>query len=419
MIPASCAMPPVDGPFVGGALAYVDCQARLVGGLGFRALAAPGSSVALLLDGLLTMFVALIGARMLLGERPTVRTLVVRAIRIGLALTLATSWPSFRTLVFDVVTEWPAGLAHEITGSLAPAGAGGSLADSLQAVSDSFDQLLAPPPGDDPAPPQASAPPPSANAAPAPTAAVPTAPSPPPAAQAGTILSAPLPLARMLFLIVNLGLFAALCAAAGLLLALAPLFGCLVLFDRTLPLFEEWAKTLFGIALAITSTTIIGGLEVAAIGPMLNQVAALSAALEPLGPPTRNVLLAVLLFTGAQLGGLWAVLRATRSLGGAATILSMAAPAENRPAASRPMERLAPATPVAMAAGPSSRAVRIAAAVTAGERHRQPATGPSFTVHPAAAARPAESLSPLSAAPRSSRRTRGRDTLSMAHRDQR
>jgi type IV secretion system protein VirB6 len=420
MIPTSCAMPPVDGPFVSGALRYVDCQARLLGGSGFQALAAPGSSVGLLLDGLLTIFVALIGGRMLLGERPTIRTLVVGAIRIGLALTLATNWTSFRPLVFDVVTGWPAALAHEMTG---PAGANGSLADSLQAVSDSFDLLLAPPPEDDPAPRAANPAPPTsgatASSAPNSTATpAPAAPAPQPTAQAGTILAAPLPLARMVFLVVNLGLFSALCAAAGLLLALAPLFGCLVLFDRTLPLFEEWAKTLLGIVLAITSATIIGGLEVAAIGPMLNQIAALSAAFEPIGPPTRNVLLTVLLFTGAQCGGLWAVLRATRSFGWVVTVLGAAAPIENRPAVSHPIARPATVPALTVPAGPSGRAVRIAAAMAAPDRRLHPGAGPGSTVPPTGTARPADPLA-LSPTPGHRRRVRSRDTLSMAHRDQR
>lgn len=60
---ASCPGIAYGDGFVGAALNSVDCQA----------LAAPGSDIALVVTGLLTLFVAVFGVRLMLGETPGVR----------------------------------------------------------------------------------------------------------------------------------------------------------------------------------------------------------------------------------------------------------------------------------------------------------------------------------------------------------
>ena len=59
--------------FVVSLLGAADCHARAVATLGYQALATPGSSASLLLTGMLTLFVAVWGYRMLLGETPGMR----------------------------------------------------------------------------------------------------------------------------------------------------------------------------------------------------------------------------------------------------------------------------------------------------------------------------------------------------------
>ena len=51
-------------------LDFVDCQAQAIGAGGYQALAAPGSTLSLVLTGFLTLFVALFGYRMLFGHAP-------------------------------------------------------------------------------------------------------------------------------------------------------------------------------------------------------------------------------------------------------------------------------------------------------------------------------------------------------------
>ncbi len=105
------------GAFLSGVLSYVDCQAQAIGQGGYQALTAPGSTVAVLLTGLLTIFVALFGYRMILGQTPGTREGVMALVKIGVVLALATSWPAFRTLAYNVAMHGPAELASSIGGS--------------------------------------------------------------------------------------------------------------------------------------------------------------------------------------------------------------------------------------------------------------------------------------------------------------
>src|SRR3546814_2571797 len=84
---------------------------------GCRALAAPGSTASILLTVLITLLIAFIGYRMLLGQTPTIREGVLTFVKIGLVLTLATSWPAYQALVYDIILRAPAELASTIGGA--------------------------------------------------------------------------------------------------------------------------------------------------------------------------------------------------------------------------------------------------------------------------------------------------------------
>ena len=114
MIQSFCqAVPNVDR-FAPGVIGYLDCQASTLGAQGYQALAAPGSSASLLITGMLTLFVAFIGYRMLFGQLPTIREGVLACVKIGIVLTLATSWPAYQRVIYDVVLHEPANLVAEI-----------------------------------------------------------------------------------------------------------------------------------------------------------------------------------------------------------------------------------------------------------------------------------------------------------------
>ncbi len=91
-----CAPLPPGSGFIQSVLAFLDCQAQVLGARGWQALAAPGSTLAILLMGFLTLFVALFGYRLLLGLGPDVRTGVLAFVKIGIVFALATSWGLIR-----------------------------------------------------------------------------------------------------------------------------------------------------------------------------------------------------------------------------------------------------------------------------------------------------------------------------------
>ena len=117
--------------FLGGIIDYVDCQAQAIGSGGYQALAAPGSTLSLVLTGLLTLFVAFFGYRMLFGQTPGMRDGVLALVKIGIVMALALGWPAYRTLIYDVALRGPAELAGEIGRPSALPGAGGGMVARL------------------------------------------------------------------------------------------------------------------------------------------------------------------------------------------------------------------------------------------------------------------------------------------------
>jgi type IV secretion system protein VirB6 len=65
---ASCAQLPIDAPMVEGLIGSVDCRVHDLAETGYTALAGPGSPVGMLLTGLLTLYVAFVGYRLILGR---------------------------------------------------------------------------------------------------------------------------------------------------------------------------------------------------------------------------------------------------------------------------------------------------------------------------------------------------------------
>ena len=104
---ATCPTFSTGDAFLSTLLLNIDCQAQTIGTTGYQALADPGSPIALVLTALLTIFIALFGLRLVLGETPTLRDGVMAAVKIGVVLLIATSWPAFPTVVFDVVVPGP------------------------------------------------------------------------------------------------------------------------------------------------------------------------------------------------------------------------------------------------------------------------------------------------------------------------
>lgn len=200
--------------FLTRVLANIDCQAAFLGSYGWQALGQPGSLAATVMTGLLTLFIAIFGIRLLFGPTPGARDVVGDVLKIGIVLTLAFSWPAFRTLIHDVVLEGPGELAASAGAPIMPEGTG--LVERLQDADNAMLRLTEQGTGrqtgayvnpDDPG---------------------------------GTFMGQALEdeksfgQARLIYLAGLLGSYGLLRLVAGLLLALAPLAAGMLLFELTL-----------------------------------------------------------------------------------------------------------------------------------------------------------------------------------------
>lgn len=250
--------------FLATALEHIDCQAQTIGSYGYGALADPGSPVSLALASLLTIFVAIFGIRLLLGYPMAGRDLIGDVLRLGIVLTLATSWPAWRIVGYDLVIDGPGEIARAIGLASQLPGSGGDLLSRLQWV----DEALA-----------------ALNAWGSGRLGV---------AQGDWFQ---LGFARSAYLIGTLGPLALVRLLAGILLAIAPLIAGLMLFGVTRSIFVGWAKGLVMTYLASITLALILGVELAVLEPWLQDALAKRAAdLQILDAPVE-VLVVTLAFT--------------------------------------------------------------------------------------------------------------------------
>ncbi|MGQ3230395.1 MAG: type IV secretion system protein [Blastomonas fulva] len=272
----ACPVPTPGGNFLGDTLRFLDCEALAIGAAGYQALASPGSMLWALLTALLTISVAILGYRMILGEVPSVREGVLAFVKIGIVLTLATSWPAYRTIVFDVAVRGPAELSSTIGGGAGLPGSSGGMITRLEATDAAMVALAIEGTG------LRSA---NLNAMPPLFAGF------EPFALGGS---------RMLFLLGVLGAFGTVRLIAGLLLAIAPLFIAFLLFDATRGLFEGWLRVLLGAALGSLGTSILLGVQLALYEPWLTSLlnaraAGIAVPSAPVELLTMSLLFAILL----------------------------------------------------------------------------------------------------------------------------
>jgi type IV secretion system protein VirB6 len=266
---AACPSLVPDSAFVSGVLGYVDCEAQALGLGGWQGMTGAGSANALILTGMLTIFIALIGYRMLLGETPTLRDGVVAIVKIGIVLALATSWGAFRTLVYDVAMHGPAELAAQVGGPSGLPGAGGGLIARLQNVDSELIELNT----------LGTGKPLDADVVAGPTQTLTPLQQQQQLQQLNQRAQRPkwdpandaklLSQARTYYLTGVIAAFASVRIVTGLLLALGPLFVLFLLFDGTRGLFEGWVRGLVGAALGALSTAIVLGVELALLEPWL------------------------------------------------------------------------------------------------------------------------------------------------------
>lgn len=287
-----------EGPFLAGMLDYIDCQALIIGENGYLALASPASSPSPLLTLVLTIFVALLGYRFLVGDPPRAREALMTLVKVGAVLMLATSWPAFKTLAYDVTMFGPAQLAQTITEPAGLPGTDGGLNNRLQRIDESIAELMVRGTGQ---PFGAGV---TYNQAPSSSQWIPFSPT-----RNGAMLAH----ARSIYLASTIGAFASVKLIAGLLLALGPFFVLFLLFNGTRGLFAGWIRGLVGAALGATAISIILAVEIALMEPWLASV--LSARRAEITTPSIPVELfvATLVFALVLFAALFATFRIASS----------------------------------------------------------------------------------------------------------
>lgn len=252
----ACAALHSGSQFLATSLAHLDCQGQTIGAYGFGALSDTSSAVFVALTALLTVFVALFGIRLIVGPAPNTRDLVGDVLKVGIVLTLATSWPAWRVIGYDLVLNGPAEIARSIGLAAGLPGGDGSMNARLQNaddgivaitmygtgrltggvvggsdIGDSFNGIAI-------------------------------------ADQSGFGWG------RIAFLTGIIAPYAITRIGAGILLALAPLMAGLLLFGGTVGIFMGWLRGLAFVAIASLALTIGVGVEVALIDPWLADVLA-------------------------------------------------------------------------------------------------------------------------------------------------
>jgi type IV secretion system protein VirB6 len=343
--------------FVTQTITHIDCQAQAIGAYGYGALSEPGSALALASSALLTVFVAIFGLRLMSGEAVSGRDLASDALRVGIALTLAASWPAWRTLGYDVVLKGPGEIAAAIGGASGLPGQHSDMAGRLQAADDGIVTLTILGTGRN-------------------TGGTNRSDSIGDSFRGIAIADEEgLSRGRIAFLVGVLGPLALVRLSAGLLLALAPAMAGLLLFAGTRDLFLGWLRGLAALALGALALTVLNGVELAMLEPWLRDALALRDA-QILTPSAPTELMAMTLtFAIAAFGALFLIARIA-FFGGFGLPRLLAQPRlpeqPERPAA--PQTRA-----LANGAEPPSRAFAVAEAVAQTLRREDRGGGPDRT----------------------------------------
>ena len=233
-------------------LTAVDCNTKSFARLGYESLTASGSPFQTALTVLLTIYVAVIGYRLLFGNGARLSDGPGIALKIGAILALVSSWSLFQTLVFDMAERAPMEIAALIS---APMRGPALAADPVAGLQAAYDQLST-----------------TATAFAHPPKSIPDS------AQASyAAASQALTLSANALFIASAGLIAVITIAIGLLTATGPLFIALFLFFETRGFFVGWVRALGACAFGLLSAWSLTVLMLHAVQPWLDALSDVGA----------------------------------------------------------------------------------------------------------------------------------------------
>lgn len=287
----ACSAAQIGAGFISSVTGLIDCQAQNLGFGAWTALGMRGSTLHVVLTGFLTIFIALIGYRLLLGSTFTVRDTTLAFVKIGAVFALATSWSAYRPLVYDLASNGPG----EIVGEIGPAGgvvgSDGTLLQRLDLLDRNLEQLAILGTADAPA----------SNAAQS---------VPPPFVGFDSFAIGG---ARILFLFSAIAGLGIVRIVTALLLALGPFFIAFFLFDSTRSLFEGWVRVLAGAAFGAIGVSVALGLELGLMEPWLASVLARRTSGEPLPTMPTELFVISCFFALTVLAAIYFAMRAANA----------------------------------------------------------------------------------------------------------
>jgi len=267
--------------FLSTALAHIDCQAQYVGSYGYGALADPGSAISIALTGLLTVFVALFGMRLLGGYVADGREAMSDFLKLGIVLLLATSWPAWRVIGYDLVLDAPAEIVHAISGGPGSPLTDDNLRQRLQRADDGLVAITSVGSGRQPGADMRDE-------------------------FRGMAVADETGFAwgRVIFLVGVISPYAIVRLGAGILLCLAPLLAAALLFTSSRSLFHGWLRGLAFAMLGSLAITLLQQICLAIFEPWIGNVMAMrrSGALTPSAPTEMAVMSIV--FAATSIGTL-------------------------------------------------------------------------------------------------------------------
>ena len=304
------------GSGVAAALRAVDCAAGNITADAFGRLFAPGGQMATVLTILLTLYVAIFGFLLLTGRAGVgVRSLIPRAMTLGLVLTFATSWVAYQSVVWNLAVGAPDWLAGVLMGG------GGSATDSfaqkidvvllaIQEASQGADDISAfSPPG-------------------------------------------MMWMGAMLFMLGTLGLLVTARIALAVLVALGPIFVVMALFEGTRGMFAGWLKGVVMLALTPLFAVLGGSIMLELAVPILGELVATP------GQVGAQAAMGFLMIGAVHIALMILVLRTAGTMVSGWTVFGLANKAEDK--SSAPARAAAPApapAPAAQAAQEASRSI--------------------------------------------------------------
>jgi len=228
------------------ALRVVDCMSGEAASFAFGRLFGSDAVLGQALTAALTLYIAFYAIGLLTGRTSlSVSALTPRMMTLGIALTFATSWVAYQSVIWNLLVGAPDQIASLLIGS---EGSATSLfADRLDTIFAVVAQAAA--------------------ATELATASVP---------DSGSLASGPdlLWLSALLLLLGTVGVLLVARIALAAMLALGPIFIICGLFEGSRGLFEGWLKAAVLFALTPLLAVLIGGATIALLSPMLDSLAA-------------------------------------------------------------------------------------------------------------------------------------------------